>query len=165
MSDSVNLSGKAIYGNPNPPYDTFDGEGDPPNGYLLVAAPGGTVPADYVARYDLKDRLGAPEGQEAGVPTNWDGEPLVHLESGRAVAASVAPPHMRDETLKRHRAQQERQQGKAAQQGQAGAESKAVSQSSTENKSGAAAPAADTAREEKPAPGLTLGGDRGSKGK
>jgi hypothetical protein len=169
MADSRNDSGKAIYGNANPPYDLWEGDGAPDvPGYLLVAAPGGTVPADYVARYGLEGKLDAPEGREAALPTNWDGEPLVTLDSGRAVAASVAPPHLREETLKRHRAQQERQAGKAARPGDA--EGKAVSQSTTENKSGAtaAAPAAaDAGKEGKPAPGpsLTFGKGDGGKGK
>jgi hypothetical protein len=133
---SVNHSGRAIYGNPSAPYDVYEGEGDPPNGYLLVAAPGGQVPADFVARYNLEGKLGPPTGQDAPILANWDGEPLVTLDSGRAVAASVAPAHMRP---------------KAAQQQQAGTESKAVEPSDTENK-GAAGPDPATRS------GVTFGG-------
>jgi hypothetical protein len=136
-----NHSGRAIHGNPNPPYDVHDGDGDPPNGFILVAAAGGNVPADYVARYGLEGKLGPPDGQDAPTLTNWDGEPLVTLDSGRAVAASVAPAHMRPKA-----------EGEAGTQ--AGTESKAVNPGDTENK-GAAGPGPATRG------GVTFGGTAG----
>ncbi len=114
-SSSIHSGRGRIYGNPNPPYDVHEGEGDIPNGYILVANPGSPVPADYVARYQLAEKIRPADGQETQAPRSTvNNEPLVMLDSGRAVAEAIAPEHLRSDRAKQAgKANAPQQAGKA----------------------------------------------------
>jgi hypothetical protein len=88
---AVNMSGKWLHLTPD---GEVTDQMPPPDGSTVLAAPGGNVPADLVAKHKLNETLSG-ERQFAAVAS--DGEPLVHVEGGRAYAASVLPEHMRPE--------------------------------------------------------------------
>jgi hypothetical protein len=91
----VNESGQWLYGSPNAPYEVHEGD-NPPPGYVILAAPGGNVPNDFVARYDLSDYL---KGDHKPHMMSATGEPLVRLDNGRAMAVSAVPEYMRPKEL------------------------------------------------------------------
>jgi hypothetical protein len=92
-SGTYNASGKWLHLTPD--REVTD-QYPPPDGSTVLAAPGGLVPSDLVTAHDLADRLDGPHKQPALSAT---GEPLVHLDNGRAMAVSAVPESMRPKEL------------------------------------------------------------------
>jgi hypothetical protein len=93
MPGTFNASGKWLHLTPDEEVtDAFP----PPDGSTVLAAPGGTVPTDIVARYDLAERL---EGEHQPPSMTATGEPIIHV-GDRAFAASVVPSHLQPKEMK-----------------------------------------------------------------
>jgi hypothetical protein len=89
----INTTYKSFYR--TPVGEVYSGD-EPPTGSTLIVAPGGTIDDTFAEKLGVKVLLGGePEEQKAS-----DGEPLVTLPSGKAVALSAAPPEYREKREK-----------------------------------------------------------------
>jgi hypothetical protein len=89
---AVNESGKWLHLTPD---GQVTDQMPPPDGSTVLAAPGGQVPADIVAKHKLNDHLSGDQASPSRA-TAVDGEPLVMIDD-RAHAASIVAPEFRPE--------------------------------------------------------------------
>jgi hypothetical protein len=119
----INTTYKSFYR--TPVGEVYSGD-EPPTGSTLIVAPGGTIDDTFAEKLGVKVLLGGePEEQKAS-----DGEPLVTLPSGKAVALSAAPPEYREKREK------ETKPAEAPAATETRSEAKAVRPEQTENKGG-----------------------------